>query len=75
MITQLFHQASVDLEGLEELIENSALNTQGSLIDRKSLDVENSAPLVCRTGMFAVIWMGYLLQQCLVFSKDFPFMG
>jgi len=33
MITQLFHQASVDLEGLEELIENSALSTQGSLID------------------------------------------
>ena len=33
MITQLFHQASVDLEGLEELIENTALSAQGSLID------------------------------------------
>jgi N-formylglutamate amidohydrolase len=33
MITQLFHQASVDLEGLEELIENSTLTTQNLLID------------------------------------------
>ena len=33
MITQLFQQASVDLEGLEELIENTALSAQGSLID------------------------------------------
>lgn len=33
MITQLFHQASVDLEGLEELIETSSLTTQGLLID------------------------------------------
>lgn len=33
MITQLFHQASVDLEGLEELIENSALTNQNLLID------------------------------------------
>lgn len=33
MITQLFHQASVDLEGLEELIENSSLSKQDSLID------------------------------------------
>ena len=33
MITQLFHQASVDLEGLEELIENTALSSQGSLIE------------------------------------------
>lgn len=33
MITQLFHQASVDLEGLEELIENSSLTNQNLLID------------------------------------------
>ena len=33
MIAQLFHQASVDLEGLEELIENTALSSQGSLIE------------------------------------------
>lgn len=33
MITQLFHQASVDLEGLEELIENSTMTTQNLLID------------------------------------------
>lgn len=33
MITQLFHQASVDLEGLEELIESSTLTTQNLLID------------------------------------------
>lgn len=33
MITQLFHQASVDLEGLEELIENSSLAKQDTLID------------------------------------------
>lgn len=33
MITQLFHQASVDLEGLEELIENTAISSQGHLID------------------------------------------
>ena len=33
MITQLFHQASVDLEGLEELIENSSLTSQSQLVD------------------------------------------
>ena len=33
MITQLFHQASVDLEGLEELMENSTLTSQNLLID------------------------------------------
>lgn len=33
MITQLFYQASVDLEGLEELMENSTLTTQNLLID------------------------------------------
>lgn len=33
MITQLFHQASVDLEGLDELIENSTLTNQTQLID------------------------------------------
>lgn len=33
MITQLFHQASVDLEGLEELMENSTLTPQSQLID------------------------------------------
>ena len=33
MITQLFHQASVDLEGLEELIESSTLTNQSLLID------------------------------------------
>lgn len=33
MITQLFHQASVNLEGLEELIENSTLISQNLLID------------------------------------------
>lgn len=33
MITQLFHQASVDLEGLDEMVENSRLTSQGVLID------------------------------------------
>lgn len=33
MITQLFHQASVDLEGLDELIENSSLTSQNQLVD------------------------------------------
>ena len=33
MITQLFHQASVDLEGLAELIETSTLTNQPPLID------------------------------------------
>lgn len=33
MITQLFHQASVDLEGLEELMENSAASDHSRLID------------------------------------------
>lgn len=33
MITQLFQQASVDLEGLEELIENSSLTSQTQLVD------------------------------------------
>ncbi len=33
MITQLFHQASVDLEGLEELLESSSLTDQNILID------------------------------------------
>jgi len=33
MITQLFHQACVDLEGLDELIENSTLANQSLLID------------------------------------------
>ena len=33
MITQLFHHASVDLEGLDELIENSSLTTQSQLVD------------------------------------------
>lgn len=33
MITQLFQQASVDLEGLEELIENSSLTNQSQLVD------------------------------------------
>ncbi len=32
MITQLFKQAHVDLEGLDELIENSSLSTQNQLI-------------------------------------------
>lgn len=35
MITQLFHQASVDLEGLEELIETSGLASQSTLIDTR----------------------------------------
>lgn len=33
MITQLFQQAAVDLEGLEELIENSSLTSQTQLVD------------------------------------------
>lgn len=33
MITQLFHQATVDLEGLDELIENSSLTSQNQLVD------------------------------------------
>lgn len=33
MITQLFHQASVDLEGLDELLENSTLTSQNRLLD------------------------------------------
>ena len=33
MITQLFHQASVNLEGLEELMENSAASDHSRLID------------------------------------------
>lgn len=33
MITQLFHQALVDLEGLDELIENSSITSQNQLID------------------------------------------
>ena len=33
MITQLFQQAAVDLEGLEELIENSSLTSQSQLMD------------------------------------------
>ena len=33
MITQLFHQAAVDLEGLDELIATSSISKQGALID------------------------------------------
>ena len=36
MITQLFHQAAVDLEGLDELIENSSITSQNQLIDTES---------------------------------------
>ena len=43
MITQLFHQASVDLEGLEELIENTALSTQGTLIETSEFLAELTA--------------------------------
>lgn len=43
MITQLFHQASVDLEGLEELIENTALSSQGSLIETAEFLAELTA--------------------------------
>ena len=40
MITQLFHQASVDLEGLEELIENSSLSSQNQLVDTEDFIYE-----------------------------------
>lgn len=43
MITQLFQQASVDLEGLEELIENTALSAQGSLIETAEFLAELTA--------------------------------
>ncbi len=36
MITQLFQQAHVDLEGLDELIENSSLSTQNQLMDTET---------------------------------------
>ncbi len=43
MITQLFHQASVDLEGLDELIATSSLGKQGNLIDTISFLEELTA--------------------------------
>lgn len=43
MITQLFHQASVDLEGLEELIENSSLSSQNQLMDTETFIRELTA--------------------------------
>lgn len=43
MITQLFHQASVDLEGLDELIENSSLSSQNQLMDTETFIRELTA--------------------------------
>lgn len=43
MIAQLFHQASVDLEGLEELIETSGLASQSTLIDTREFLEEMTA--------------------------------
>lgn len=43
MITQLFHQASVDLEGLEELLETSGLASQSTLIDTRGFLEELTA--------------------------------
>lgn len=43
MITQLFQQASVDLEGLEELIENSSLTSQTQLVDTEDFIRELTA--------------------------------
>lgn len=43
MITQLFHQASVDLEGLEELLETSGLASQSTLIDTREFLEELTA--------------------------------
>ena len=43
MITQLFHQASVDLEGLDELIATSSLGKQGNLSDTISFLEELTA--------------------------------
>ncbi len=43
MITQLFQQAHVDLEGLDELIENSSLSSQNQLMDTETFVRELTA--------------------------------
>ena len=43
IITQLFQQAAVDLEGLEELIENSSLTSQTQLVDTEDFIRELTA--------------------------------
>lgn len=43
MITQLFQQAHVDLEGLDELIENSSLSSQNQLVDTETFVRELTA--------------------------------
>lgn len=54
MITQLFHQASVDLEGLEELIETSGLASQSTLIDTREFleDLTAGQELTVRGYLF-----------------------
>jgi len=73
MITQLFHQATVDLEGLEELIENTALSSQGSLIDTSEFLTELTAGreltdrgYLIPTGEFNQFCLDHSLQPRLV---------
>ena len=54
MITQLFQQASVDLEGLEELIENSSLTSQTQLVDTEDFirDLTTGRELTAKGYLF-----------------------
>lgn len=54
MITQLFQQAAVDLEGLEELIENSSLTSQTQLVDTEDFirDLTTGRELTARGYLF-----------------------
>lgn len=54
MITQLFQQAAVDLEGLEELIENSSLTSQTQLVDTEDFirDLTTGRELTAKGYLF-----------------------